>query len=78
MSCPFILQVCNEGHELVKARNGFMCAQCIIYCEMSDGSIQEVSYSWIKQNNAKWPGVGTTALLANRENKQPLVNFQLP
>ena len=40
-------------------------AQCIIYCEMSEGNIQEVSYSWIKQNNAKWPAVGTGALLVN-------------
>jgi hypothetical protein len=58
------LQVCKEGHALFKAGMAF-CAQYIIYCEMSEGNIQEVSYSWIKQNNAKWPAVGTGALLVN-------------
>jgi len=47
-------------------RNGFLC-ELHNYCEMSEGNIQDVSYSWIKQNNAKWPGIGTGALLVNTE-----------
>ena len=66
MSCLFILQVCKERHELVMGRNGFLC-ELHNYCEMSEGNIQDVSYSWIKQNNAKWPGIGTGALLVNTE-----------
>jgi hypothetical protein len=39
---------------------------CVSYAEMWEGNFQEAeSFSWVNQNNVKWPEVETTAELVN-------------